>query len=187
MNKSLLGSVHGRFQPLHLGHEEYILEASKRTDYLFIGITQINPHNLSGNQTSHRYKQQNNPLTYFERVRCIQAFIEYNKLKNCIITPFPIEEPNTLHNFLQKNVMCYTTIIDDWNIEKINLLTSLGYEVVSLWDRRNENKPHSGKMLRNLCTEKGIEAIKYHVSPAVYSILEEIDFQKILLETKNTP
>ena len=31
--------IHGRFQGLHIGHMEYLLEGKKRCDFLYIGIT----------------------------------------------------------------------------------------------------------------------------------------------------
>lgn len=39
-----IGVVHGRFQPLHLKHMEYILAAKVRCRKLYIGVT--NPDNL---------------------------------------------------------------------------------------------------------------------------------------------
>jgi len=35
------GSAHGRFQPFHNGHLEYVLAAQKQSDFLWIGITKF--------------------------------------------------------------------------------------------------------------------------------------------------
>jgi len=34
------GSIHGRFQPFHNEHLDYVLRALDRCDFLWIGITQ---------------------------------------------------------------------------------------------------------------------------------------------------
>ena len=46
-----IGVVHGRFQPLHLKHMEYILAAKMRCRKLYIGIT--NPDNLHTRESVH--------------------------------------------------------------------------------------------------------------------------------------
>ncbi len=34
-----IGAVQGRFQGLHIGHMEFLLEAKKRCRFLFIGVS----------------------------------------------------------------------------------------------------------------------------------------------------
>ena len=67
------GIVLGRFQPLHLGHVEYMQAAKDRCDRLFVGIT--NPDAESGIYTSadpRRSLTENNPYTYRERMLMIE-------------------------------------------------------------------------------------------------------------------
>ena len=69
-----IGVVHGRFQPLHLKHMEYILAAKMRCRKLYIGIT--NPDNLHTRESVHdirRSERSANPLTYFERYEMIRG------------------------------------------------------------------------------------------------------------------
>jgi cytidyltransferase-like protein len=58
-------SAHGRFQPFHNGHLEYILAAKERCDFLWIGITKFEIFTTTplGRQ---RERPENNSLTYFE-------------------------------------------------------------------------------------------------------------------------
>ena len=37
------GMIHGRFQPFHLGHLEYLKGAAERSDEVFVGITNPDP------------------------------------------------------------------------------------------------------------------------------------------------
>jgi nicotinamide mononucleotide adenylyltransferase len=36
--KRTIGVVHGRFQPFHNGHLEYVLSAKQKCDFLYVGI-----------------------------------------------------------------------------------------------------------------------------------------------------
>jgi nicotinamide mononucleotide adenylyltransferase len=133
-----LGSAHGRFQPLHNGHLEYLLGAKVRCRYLWIGITQYNIKNLSKSpENRHRELPFNNPLTYFERVEMItNALVSRGVPRSEFGTiPFPVETPHLLHDYLPTNITIYTTICDDWNRHKISLLVSLGYKVIVLWEK----------------------------------------------------
>jgi len=55
-------SVHGRFQVLHNDHLEYILEAKKRCQHLWIGITKYDIDHLNP-LGRHRERPESNPLT----------------------------------------------------------------------------------------------------------------------------
>ena len=63
-----VGVAHGRFQPLHPGHLEYLLAAKARCRLLVVGITNPDP-----SQTAHESSDPNrglpdaNPFTYYER------------------------------------------------------------------------------------------------------------------------
>lgn len=136
-----IGSAHGRFQPLHKEHLEYLLEAKKKCRYLWIGITQYNIRNLSVSpEDKHRELPFNNPLSYFERVEMITNNLanEGVPCNHFGIIPFPIETPQLLPDFLPTNVPIFTTICDEWNRHKISILTALGYEVITLWEKKRK-------------------------------------------------
>ena len=52
--------------------------------------------------------------------------------------PFPIEEPNKLKQFVGRNVICYTTVREEWNYKKLDILRDQGYQVVVLWESLEE-------------------------------------------------
>ena len=81
------GVVHGRFQPLHLKHMEYILAAKMRCQKLYIGIT--NPDSLHTRDSVHdihRSERSANPLTYFERYEMVRG----------AMAEFRVPETNTI-------------------------------------------------------------------------------------------
>jgi nicotinamide mononucleotide adenylyltransferase len=132
------GSVHGRFQPLHNDHLEYILAGKRFCKFLWIGITKYEtaPQNLNplGRQ---RERPESNPLTYHERLMIIrEALTDEGVPRNSYdFVPFPIETPSSLLNFLPSSVTCFTTVCEDWNREKIRVLKECGYPVHVLWER----------------------------------------------------
>lgn len=145
--------MHGRFQPLHNGHWEYIESALTRCEYLYIGITQYRRRVLvqaGGPTAAHRAQPQSNPLTYFERLTLLRRALKGHGIEGdrYTVIPFPIEEPEELTDFLPITVPVLTTTYDDWNVEKIRILERAGYEVINLWTR--ESKSIAGKAIRDL-------------------------------------
>jgi nicotinamide mononucleotide adenylyltransferase len=146
-----IGSAHGRFQPCHNGHIEYLLAAKARCEFLWVGITQYVSAELQQSPVdSHRAERVNNPLTYFERTQMlrdvlVEAGVPEDKFA---IAPFPIETPHLLHEFLTTDVPVVTTIYDDWNRHKVRVLKKLGYRVIVLWERAE--KAYSGQEIREL-------------------------------------
>jgi hypothetical protein len=79
-------------------------------------------------------------LTYFERVSIIaNALTEKGVARGKFsFIPFPIEHPQKLKQFLPTSIVCFTTICEDWNCEKIKVLQNEGYAVEVLWERAKE-------------------------------------------------
>lgn len=151
MTQRTEGSVHGRFQPFHLGHAEYVSAAAARCDFLWVGITQPEVTRLQGDasQPAHRYHPDDNPLTYWERVCVIEAAVRgLVDRERFVVVPFPIERPEMLSNYVPFAATAFTTVYDDWNRRKIELLASLGYAVDVLWER--EDKVVAGSEVRRL-------------------------------------
>jgi cytidyltransferase-like protein len=170
-----LGSVHGRFQPLHNGHLEYIEAALEQCDFLFVGITQFVLHKLVQVQSQaavHRAQPDSNPLTYFERLRIVDAVmssIDVGRDRYSVL-PFPIEEPSELHEFLPTSVPVFTTTYDAWNRDKIDTLEGCGYRVINLWTR--SEKAVIGHEIRTLM-RSGSEAWRDSVPKAVAHLLDD--------------
>ena len=131
------GSVHGRFQPLHNEHMEYILSARERCDYLWVGITAFDLAEAQRARGTAREAPANNPLSYYERINIVRhALVDAGIEERTFgLIPFPIEAPGSLPNYLPTSVPCFTTICGDWNREKIVTLKRIGYTVIVLFER----------------------------------------------------
>ncbi|MGD0620310.1 MAG: hypothetical protein ABSB67_21950 [Bryobacteraceae bacterium] len=132
------GSVHGRFQPFHNEHLEYVMAAKDLCEFLWIGITKydITPSEFTPLGRP-RERPENDPLTYFERISIIaEALVDAGIGKGSFaFVPFPIETPQRLPEFMPTSVPCYTTVCEEWNREKIRILRGYGYTVNVLWER----------------------------------------------------
>jgi cytidyltransferase-like protein len=178
------GSVHGRFQPFHLGHAEYLTAAATKCDFLWIGITQPEVTRLQGDasQPAHRYQPDSNPLTYWERVRVIEASVgDLLDRERFVVVPFPIERPEVLHNYVPLIATAFTTVYDDWNRRKIDVLTSLGYAVEILWER--EDKAYTGSEVRRLMGV-GSQAWRDLVPAAAAEVLDALGAPERLQERR---
>jgi cytidyltransferase-like protein len=142
------GSAHGRFQPFHNGHLEYVLAAQKQCDFLWIGITKFDI-DTTGPLGTTRERPENNPLTFHQRLTIISAALadEGVRREEFGFIPFPIETHSKLGQFLPTSVPCFTTVYEEWNRQKISVLESCGYRVIVLWER--SNKEISGGEIRN--------------------------------------
>ena len=155
MNKRVpIGCVHGRFQPPHKGHRMYILKAKELCDFLWIGITQPDIRQLAPSPTAgHRADVNCNPFTYFERTQLLSAILLSDGLSRGEFgfTPFPIDHPERLADYMPTSVTCFTTICEPWNQKKIDILRELGYEPVVVWQGE---KRFEGTIIRD-CLRRG--------------------------------
>ena len=174
-------SVHGRFQPPHNGHLEYILAAKARSRFLWIGITQPDVRRLLPSQASpHRSEPLANPLTYFERLEIITEMLlaEGIPREEFMFVPFPIEDPPALPSFLSMRIPCLTTVYDNWNRQKVQILKSLGYTVEVLYER--SQKIFAGTAVR-ASIAAGTEEWESLVPPSVAQALRRLDVRSRLL------
>lgn len=177
-------AVHGRFQPFHSGHMEYVLEAKRRCRFLWIGITQFNISALMATAGDpHRQTPFNNPMTFFERVEIISNCLRGEGICDtefaCV--PFPIETPEYLPNFLPTSIPMFTTICEPWNNRKIELLEQIGYRVIVLWERGH--KDHEGVTIRRLILE-GDDMWQEHVPEASRQAITKYGIRDRLVELK---
>lgn len=153
MKKAEVGVIHGRFQGLHFGHMEYLLEAKKRCSYLIIGITNPDPGLTKENVADlKRSKPEENPFTYYERLvmlrdAMIESGIERNEFE---IVPFPINLPELIKYYVPMDALFFLTIYDDWGKHKLNTFKNLGVKTDLMWTRTLEERFTTGKNVRNL-------------------------------------
>ncbi len=179
------GCVHGRFQPPHKGHEEYILAAFSQCTFLWIGITRYDiRHFLPCDVDQHRAERFNNPLTYFERISILKQMLADNGLPSDSFgfIPFPVDEPEKLLDFLPNTVPCFTTIYDEWNKHKIQQLENSGYKVIVLWERKE--KMYNGVAVRKLIMD-GSDLWQDMVPAATRNAIQQLDIRERLLRLAN--
>jgi nicotinamide mononucleotide adenylyltransferase len=175
-------SAHGRFQPFHNEHLEYVLAAQKLCDFLWIGITKYDVTSTDLNPLGAvRERPENNPLTFFERAHIIrESLIDAGVPGSAFgFVPFPIETPQRLHSFMATSVVCYTTICEQWNRDKIDVLKAQAYDVRVLWER--PTKKITGAAVRSDILEGG-SAWRSMVPAATARAVEQLDLRNRLLK-----
>jgi nicotinamide-nucleotide adenylyltransferase len=174
-------SAHGRFQPFHNDHLEYVLAAQSLCDFLWIGITKYDVTSTDLNPLGAvRERPGNNPLTFFERAHIIrESLVDAGVPRGAFgFVPFPIETPQRLHSFMATWVPCYTTICEQWNRDKIDVLKAQGYDVRVLWER--PTKKITGAVVRNDIIEGG-STWRSIVPAATARAVEQLDLRDRLI------
>jgi len=124
--------VHGRFQPFHNGHLEYLRGAADRCDELFVGITNPDPRRIKEEPSDPlRHLPESNPFTYVERLLMIQAVAADEGVRARVI-PFPVNEPELWPAYVPEGVTQFLRLFSDWGGTKLERLRAAGYEVVVL-------------------------------------------------------
>jgi nicotinamide mononucleotide adenylyltransferase len=176
-----VGSVHGRFQPFHNEHLEYVIAAKQRCEFLWIGITKydITPSEFTPLGRP-RERPENNPLTYYERVNMIMDAMVGAGVDRASFgfVPFPIETPHRLPEFMPVSVPCFTTVCEEWNREKIKILRSYGYDVIVLWER-TEKLVTGGAIREDIMS--GGSAWREMVPPQTLLAIEALNLRQRLL------
>lgn len=180
--KNKLGIIHGRFQILHNGHLEYLLEGMKKCEYLLIGIS--SPDSDSTKYTAsnpHRSLDSANPMTYYERFEMIRsAMLECSIPREKFdIVPFPINVPEKLFNYVPKEGKYLMTLYDEWSYEKNEILSALGCDIDVMWERTNDQKVTSGTEVRSKIIHG--EPWGNLVPKSVYRFIKENEIDKRII------
>jgi cytidyltransferase-like protein len=124
--------IHGRFQPFHNGHLEYLQGAAARSDELWVGITNPDPSQVKPEPADPlRHLPESNPYTYAERLLMVTAVAETVDADVHVI-PFPVNQPEVWPAYVPANVTQYIRQFSDWGTTKIDRFRSAGYDVVIL-------------------------------------------------------
>ena len=68
--------IHGRFQPFHLGHLEYLKGAAAHSDEVWVGITNPDPTRVKPEPADPlRHLPESNPYTYADRLLMVKAAV----------------------------------------------------------------------------------------------------------------
>jgi cytidyltransferase-like protein len=126
------GMIHGRFQPFHNGHLEYLRGAAARSDRVFVGITNPDPRRVREEPSDPlRHLPESNPFTYTERLLMIEAVAEEEGLLVSVI-PFPVNEPELWPAYVPAGVTQYLRLFSDWGGTKLERMREAGYDIVVL-------------------------------------------------------
>lgn len=167
---STVACIHGRFQPFHLGHIDYLRAALNRWNSIVVGIAAPTPVPLTFPGVEHRNRPSANPLTYIERTILIRECCREIGISDAQIefSPFPIDEPSLIRHYIGKSVVCATTRLYAWNDEKIRRLEDEGYGVAVL--EGCTKAPFDGTIIRRHMAD-GDPAWQAMVLPAAAQIL----------------
>jgi nicotinamide-nucleotide adenylyltransferase len=148
--------IHGRFQPFHNGHLEYMRGAAEHCDELFVGITNPDPTRVRPEAADpERHLPGSNPWTYAERLLMAKAAARDLglDLERVHVIPFPVNEPELWSAYVPSGVTQYLRLFSDWGGEKLDRLQAAGYEVVVLDE--GAEKDVSGSAVREALSSGG--------------------------------
>src|SRR5438067_1238577 len=111
------GMIHGRFQPFHNGHLEYLSGAAERSDELWIGITNPDPARVKPEESDPlRHLPESNPYSYAERLLMAEAAASDAGLdpQRVHVVPFPVNEPELWDAYVPRGVTQFLRLFSDW-------------------------------------------------------------------------
>jgi len=124
--------IHGRFQPFHLGHLEYLAGAAAQSDEVWVGITNPDPTRVRPEPADpRRHLPESNPYTYAERLLMVEAAAADAGIPVHVI-PFPVNEPELWDAYVPRGVTQFIRHFSEWGGTKIERFREAGYEVVIL-------------------------------------------------------
>jgi len=143
--------IHGRFQPFHNGHLEYLRGAAARSDAVFVGITNPDPRRVKEERSDPlRHLPESNPFTYTERLLMIEAVADDEGIPVHVI-PFPVNEPELWPAYVPDGVTQYLRLFSEWGGTKLERMREAGYDVVVLDE--GVEKQLSGRDVREALRE----------------------------------
>lgn len=126
------GMIHGRFQPFHNGHLEYLRGAAARSDAVFVGITNPDPQRIKEEPSDPlRHLPESNPFSYVERLLMVSE-VAHDEGISAHVIPFPVNEPELWPPYVPPDVVHFIRLFSDWGGAKLDRLREAGYEVVVL-------------------------------------------------------
>jgi nicotinamide mononucleotide adenylyltransferase len=129
-----LSCVTGRFQPVHDQHLELFEIALAESAHLVVAVTNPDSGSLFESAAStHRHRPTDNPFTYFERVRLLDAALTGAGLRDrTTIVPFDLGAPARWPEYVPLAARHFVRVYSEWEATKARLLKDAGYEVVVL-------------------------------------------------------
>jgi nicotinamide mononucleotide adenylyltransferase len=129
------GMIHGRFQPFHNGHLEYLIGSAERSHEIFVGITNPDPARIRPEPSDPlRHLPGSNPYSYVERLLMVEAAaVDAGlDLARVHVIPFPVNEPELWPAYVPEGVTQYLRLFSEWGGTKLDRFQEAGYDVVIL-------------------------------------------------------
>ena len=124
--------IHGRFQPFHVGHLEYLRGAAERSDEVWVGITNPDPTRIKEEPSDPlRHLPESNPWSYAERLMMVTEVARDEGIEVRVI-PFPVNEPELWPAYVPPAITQYLRLFSEWGGTKLERLRAAGYDVVIL-------------------------------------------------------
>jgi cytidyltransferase-like protein len=165
------GMIHGRFQPFHNGHLEYLQGAAAQSDELWVGITNPDPMRIKPEPSDPlRHLPESNPYSYAERLLMVKAAAADVGIDVHVI-PFPVNEPELWDAYVPHGVTQFIRHFSEWGGTKIERFRAAGYEVVVLDE--GAEKEISGVDVRAALRDGG--DWRALVPPGVARVLDGLD------------
>ena len=153
-----IGVVHGRFQPFHHEHLEYILSGFKKCRRLIIGITNPEPSEyVFSSASDHRHLEESNPYTYFQRMEMIRlSLVDFGvNMDSISFIPFHLYDQSKWAHYLPrpKNIVQYVRVFSKWEEDKIKKFESYGFTVRKI--DKGTQKGVTATQVRSLLKDNG--------------------------------
>jgi cytidyltransferase-like protein len=164
--------IHGRFQPFHNGHLEYLEGAASRCDELWVGITNPDPARIKEEPSDPlRHLPESNPYTYAERLLMVRAAAADVGVDVHVI-PFPVNEPELWDAYVPARMTQFIRLFSEWGGTKVDRLREAGYDVVVLDEGAEKNI--SGADVRAALREGG-DDWRALVPAGVAKVIDSLD------------
>ncbi len=159
-NEVDLGMVHGRFQPFHHEHFEYVLYGVMHSKKCLIGITQPVINDIKEcDILPHRGKPEGNPYSFEERKNMITLSLDdfgIDRSKYEVI-PFDVDDIKSSSKMLLEHTsdnkpVQFMKVFSDWELHKKSKFEEHGFEVRVIRRQENEYSPKNvtGTLVREL-------------------------------------
>ncbi len=172
--KPRFGMIHGRFQPFHNGHWEYLRLAADRCETLIIGITNSDPTQIVEEPASgHRHLPDSNPFTFFERQLMIrETLLDASiSLDHVMFIPFPVNLPDRWRYYVPRGATQYLRVFSPWEQAKVDRLRAAGYSVEVL-QPGTEKRVEATEICRRIACGEPWDDL---VPPAVVRVIRATD------------
>jgi nicotinamide-nucleotide adenylyltransferase len=168
------GMIHGRFQPFHNGHLQYLRGAADRSEEVFVGITNPDPARIKPEADDPlRHLPESNPFSYVERLLMVEAAAGDLGLDpgSVHVIPFPVNEPELWDAYVPAGVTQYLRLFSAWGGTKLDRMREAGYEVVVL-DEGAEKEISGADVREAMRSGDDWEAL---VPPGVARVIRELE------------